>query len=194
VTPSLGTGHRNGRAAAPEHLHGECPDWADPPGGRKVVGHDRRNGETSPPGYAGSTDGDRPGELLTHLALAVTRHVRQMRHDGLRVPGSIDELAAILAHCVRTRLAPTTLDDQQPTAHDGGVAGRLLVTKAEAAEQLGVSVRTIERLVAAGRLPLLHIEGAARLRQIDIEAYVESLATGEETPRRGAEERENRRI
>jgi hypothetical protein len=39
-----------------------------------------------------------------------------------------------------------------------------------------VSVRTIERLVAAGRLPLVHVEGAARLRQADLEAYVDSLA------------------
>jgi excisionase family DNA binding protein len=34
------------------------------------------------------------------------------------------------------------------------VSGRLLLTKSEAAEQLGVSVRTIERLIAAGELPL----------------------------------------
>ena len=52
---------------------------------------------------------------------------------------------------------------------------RLLITKAEAAEQLGVSVRTVERLIAAGRLPLVHVEGAARLRVADVEAYVDSL-------------------
>jgi hypothetical protein len=38
------------------------------------------------------------------------------------------------------------------------VSGRLLLTKSEAAEQLGVSVRTIERLISAGRLPLVHVE------------------------------------
>lgn len=124
-----------------------------------------------------------PSEVLTHLALALTRHIRQLRHDGLRVPASIDELAAILMHCVRTRPAPTGLDDMPLAADDGGVAGRLLVTKAEAAELLGVSVRTVERLVAAGRLPLLHIEGAARIRIADIEAYVDSLVSSQATPR-----------
>jgi excisionase family DNA binding protein len=55
------------------------------------------------------------------------------------------------------------------------VPRRLLVTKRDAAEQLGVSLRTIERLIAAGRLPLVHVEGAARVRVGDLEAYVESL-------------------
>jgi excisionase family DNA binding protein len=55
------------------------------------------------------------------------------------------------------------------------VSGRLLLTKSEAAEQLGVSVRTIERLISAGRLPLVHVGGAARVRVADLGAYVQSL-------------------
>ena len=55
------------------------------------------------------------------------------------------------------------------------VSGRLLLTKSEAAEQLGVSVRTLERLISAGRLPLVHVEGAARVRVADLGAYVQGL-------------------
>jgi excisionase family DNA binding protein len=55
------------------------------------------------------------------------------------------------------------------------VSGRLLITKGEAAEQLGVSLRTIERLIAAGQLPLVHVAGAARVRVADLGAYVQSL-------------------
>ena len=51
----------------------------------------------------------------------------------------------------------------------------MLITKSEAAEQLGVSLRTIERLISAGRLPLVHVEGAARVRVADLEAYVQGL-------------------
>jgi excisionase family DNA binding protein len=58
------------------------------------------------------------------------------------------------------------------------VSGRLLLTKSEAAEQLGVSLRTIERLISAGRLPLVHVEGAARVRVADLGAYVQSLDAG----------------
>ena len=53
--------------------------------------------------------------------------------------------------------------------------GRLLITKSEAAEQLGVSVRTVERLISAGLLPLVHVEGAARVRVADLGAYVQGL-------------------
>ena len=59
-----------------------------------------------------------------------------------------------------------------------GVPDRLLITKGEAAERLGVSIRTVERLVAAGRLRQLHVERLARFRVSDLEAYVDSLAEG----------------
>jgi excisionase family DNA binding protein len=52
---------------------------------------------------------------------------------------------------------------------------RLLITKGDAAELLGVSLRTIERLISAGRLPLVHVESAARVRVTDLEAYVQGL-------------------
>jgi excisionase family DNA binding protein len=63
------------------------------------------------------------------------------------------------------------------------VSGRLLLTKSEAAEQLGVSVRTIERLISAGRLPLVHVEGAARVRVADLGAYVQGLDVDARTTR-----------
>jgi excisionase family DNA binding protein len=61
------------------------------------------------------------------------------------------------------------------------VSGRLLITKSDAAEQLGVSLRTVERLIAAGRLPLVHVEGAARVRVADLGAYVQSLGADQKT-------------
>ena len=68
------------------------------------------------------------------------------------------------------------------------VSGRLLLTKSEAAEQLGVSVRTIERLISAGRLPLVHVEGAARVRVADLGAYVQSLDADQRTTTSSAED------
>ena len=136
---------------------------------------DRRHSERPPPREPGSLCRDQPSEFLTHLALALTRHARRLRQDRLSVPPAIDELASVLVHCARTRPAATWMDDEELATPTGAVARRLLVTKAEAAEYLSVSVRTIERLVAAGQLPLLHIEGASRLRLVDVEAYVDSL-------------------
>jgi excisionase family DNA binding protein len=115
-----------------------------------------------------------PSAVLTHLALAITRYVRQLRKDEIPVPPMIDELAAFLTQYVRTRQAVTGVNDDLATSQDVPVV-RLLITKAEAADQLGVSVRTVERLISAGRLPLVHVEGAARLRVADLQAYVDAL-------------------
>jgi excisionase family DNA binding protein len=87
----------------------------------------------------------------------------------------IDELAAFLTVYVRTRQAVTGGDGDYGTSQDVPVVRRLLITKAEAADQLGISVRTVERLISAGRIPLVHVEGAARLRVADLEAYVAAL-------------------
>jgi excisionase family DNA binding protein len=116
-----------------------------------------------------------PSAVLKHLALAISRYVRQLRKDEIPVPPMIDELAAFLTLYVRTRQAVTGVDGDVGTSQDMPVVRRLLITKAEAADQLGVSVRTVERLISAGRLPLVHVEGAARLRVADLEAYVDAL-------------------
>jgi excisionase family DNA binding protein len=122
-----------------------------------------------------TTPEETPSAVLTHLALAITRYVRQLRKDEIPVPPMIDELAAFLTLYVRTRQAVTGVDGDYGTSQDVPVVRRLLITKAEAADQLGVSVRTVERLISAGRLPLVHVEGAARLRVADLEAYVDAL-------------------
>jgi excisionase family DNA binding protein len=122
-----------------------------------------------------TTPEETPSAVLTHLALAINRYVRQLRKEGLPVPSMVEELGAFLTMYVRTRQAETGVNGDYGTPQDVPVVRRLLITKAEAAEQLGVSVRTVARLIAAGRLPLVHVEGAARVRVADLEAYVDSL-------------------
>ena len=113
--------------------------------------------------------------ILTHVGLAVTRYVRQLRKDGLPVPPAVEELTALLSMYVKTRQATTGMDHEYRIGQDTPATRRLLITKQEAAEELGVSVRTVERLISAGKLPLVHVEGAARLRVADLEAYVDAL-------------------
>ena len=64
--------------------------------------------------------------------------------------------------------------------HHAPVPDRLLVTKSEAAERLSVSVRTVERLVATGSLPQVHVGRLPRFRVSDLEAYVRSLCQQQE--------------
>ena len=118
-----------------------------------------------------------PPELVRHLAVALSLHVRNLRQLGAAVPAEVEDLAGFLTRCVRTRPRATpVVDGGGDAAHSRRVAERLLVTKGEAAERLSVSVRTIERLVAAGRLPLVHVERAARFRVSDLETYVHDLS------------------
>jgi excisionase family DNA binding protein len=69
------------------------------------------------------------------------------------------------------------------------VSGRLLLTKSEAAEQLGVSLRTVERLISAGQLQLVHVGGAARVRVADLGAYVQSLDADKRTTQSSGEDK-----
>ncbi len=115
--------------------------------------------------------------LSTHLALALSRYVRRLRKDGLPVPLALDELTAFLTLYVKTHQAATGVVGDVDMSHDVLGTRRLLITKAEAAERLGVSVRTVERLISADKLPLVHVEGAARLRTADLEAYVDTLVS-----------------
>jgi excisionase family DNA binding protein len=109
------------------------------------------------------------------VAFALSLHVRRLHEEGLPVPPEVEELAALLTCVARGRQDPPNLAGETGAVHHGPVPERLLVTKSEAAEQLGVSVRTIERLVASGRLPQVHVERLARFRVSDLEAFAENL-------------------
>lgn len=113
-------------------------------------------------------------EIFRHVTVALSRHVWRMRQEALPVPDEVEELAAFLMHVARVR--PTsTLPENDEGIHCVRAQDRLLVTKGEAAERLGVSVRTVERLVATGRLPQVHVERLARFRVKDLETYVDCL-------------------
>jgi len=53
----------------------------------------------------------------------------------------------------------------------------LLLTKAEAAGLLRLSERSLSRAVADGHLRAIRCGSAVRIRPVDLEAYVASLAT-----------------
>jgi excisionase family DNA binding protein len=50
---------------------------------------------------------------------------------------------------------------------------RNLVPVKVAADRLGVSVRTLYRIIAEGGLPLVHFRGCSRLQEGDLTAYIE---------------------
>jgi excisionase family DNA binding protein len=65
-----------------------------------------------------------------------------------------------------------------------------LFTYKQAAERLGVSTRTIERLVSEGRIAYAKVRGSRRISDDAIAAYVKSITT----PARGLVSRPGRPI
>jgi excisionase family DNA binding protein len=121
--------------------------------------------------------GQPPAELIAHLVVALSRYLRQLRTDGVRVPAQVEALMTFLTDPSRALHDVPVHESGRPTSQAAAIPKRLLVTKSDAAAMLGVSLRTIERLISAGRLPLVHVEGAARVRVTDLEAYVQGLQT-----------------
>ena len=117
-------------------------------------------------------------EIVQHLTVALCGHVRRRHQQALAVPREVEELATFLVRLARVRQDPSTVVSRREPAQDGAMPDRLLVTKGEAARRLGVSVRTIERLVAGGRLPQVHVERLARFRVADLEAFADGLVAG----------------
>jgi excisionase family DNA binding protein len=122
-----------------------------------------------------------PADVIAHLLIALARHLRYLREDSKRVPAQLEDLSVFLASHVRQCHDVPPVDRRKTRLDSAAVPSRLLFTKREAAEQLGVSLRTIERLISAGRLPLVHVEGAARVRVSDLEAYVQGLEADDRT-------------
>jgi excisionase family DNA binding protein len=113
---------------------------------------------------------------LHHLAFALSGHVRRLHFQGIPVSSDVEELALFLRQLARNRQEPPLVAVASETGHHSPMPEQLLITKGEAAERLGVSVRTVERLVATGRLPQVHVERLARFRVKDLESYVEGLS------------------
>jgi excisionase family DNA binding protein len=132
----------------------------------------------------GGDAADRPWllEVVGHLRIAVVRYVHDLRREGMAVPREVEELASFLTVLARVRQEAPRSGEEPRTAHPAPVPDRLLVTKSEAAERLGVSVRTVERLVATGRLRQVQVERLARFRVSDLETYVRGLAPHREAP------------
>jgi excisionase family DNA binding protein len=109
--------------------------------------------------------------LRGHLALAVRMHRVQLRRNGRPVPRGLVALEA--AFCVPVRQGATEVADPVQPQDAGGMA--LAITLDKTARTLGVSRRSVERMIAAGVLPAVSIGGIRRVRVRDLEKYVDSL-------------------
>lgn len=116
-------------------------------------------------------------ELLAHLAIALARYSKERRRNGLGMSEDLLALAEFFQFHATTRQGATPLGDGGDLPDAGGMTNHPLLTKREAAAALRVSVRTLERLVVSGALPVVHMGRVSRVRRTDLENYIESLGS-----------------
>lgn len=107
--------------------------------------------------------------VASHLRRALAEHCRWARVNGVPVPGAVMDLLSSLADGGLSRPS---------VAETGGASDDacvLLVSYAEVGRRLGVSDRTVRRLVSSGRLPAVDIAGCRRVRVWDLVGFVEGL-------------------
>jgi excisionase family DNA binding protein len=160
-----------------------------------------RHPDGGPAGHSSET----VATALSHIAAALVAHDRRLQLEGTATPPMVADLTRLLLECVRVRHDATALYAVAMPVNDPDMSVPLLVTKREAARLLSVSMRTVERLIAAGRLPVVHVEGASRIRVDDLRTYVDRLtaelptaggrkaASGSESRQPEARSRQNRR-
>ncbi|WP_030443149.1 helix-turn-helix domain-containing protein [Actinoplanes subtropicus] len=107
-----------------------------------------------------------------HLAAALRAHIRQLRQEGMPIPAALAELASVAAN---RRQSPPTFDVAADSG-DSAPVDALTLDFHAAGCRLGVSARSVSRLVADGKLPAVKVAGFRRIRAKDIESYVDGLA------------------
>jgi excisionase family DNA binding protein len=113
-----------------------------------------------------------PDELAFHVAKALRLYFRHEKRNGRTVPVAVLDVARyILASPMRQEA--TNLGDRLRAAEAERMSEELL-TKKQAAAELGGSVRTLERIVAAGDLVVVRVGRSVRIRRADLRAYVAS--------------------
>ena len=120
-------------------------------------------------------------EVAGHVTIAIQQHRKWARTAGLALPDELDQLEHALAARARRGQDGTPLEDLWSVRHAQTMIPQLL-DYAAAGQVLGVSVRTIKRLVAAGDLPVVRVLGAARVRVEQLDDYIARLAAESLSP------------
>lgn len=114
-------------------------------------------------------------EVLAHLAVALSRYLKEAAREGRGVPAELVAVLDFATDAVRERQGAPTVGVCADPDHAGGMSAKLLLTRREVANLLGVSMRTLERRIAAGELPLVMVGGVPRVRRADLDKYVAGL-------------------
>jgi len=116
-----------------------------------------------------------PRDLFAHLALALARHEKACARDRIKVPAELITFRALLTASASLRQDPTPMAVSTASSDAEPVTDKLLMTKRETAALLGVSVRTVERLVTSGSLSPVQVSRSVRFLRADLDTYLAGL-------------------
>jgi excisionase family DNA binding protein len=102
---------------------------------------------------------------LAFVAKALAEFRDRCAVNGAAMPLGLEAALAVATGRQAAPLLVSTVDDPHTVA----------MTYRDAAARLGVSERTVDRLIAAGELVAVDIGGCARVRLTDLRAYVDGL-------------------
>lgn len=114
-------------------------------------------------------------EVLLHLIVALRRYDEEVRRDGIVPPAELRVLENLLVDCATVRQGATEGAPGGDPGDGGPMTKHPMLTKREAAAELRISVRSLERLIKADRLTAVLVESAVRIRRADLDAYVAAL-------------------
>ena len=106
------------------------------------------------------------GAPAAHLLRALENHARWCRANGVTVPLELDALAAAAARSGQERPVRDGLDDL-----GDGLLVPFAYTYHGAGVLLGVSERTVRRLVSTGELCAMEVGGSRRIHRDDLDDY-----------------------
>jgi hypothetical protein len=117
-------------------------------------------------------------QLFAHLAIALSRYFKEVRREGVTPPPELLTLAEFFTDCARVRQDPTSLARSVEVEDGVAMSKHLMLTKREAAAELRISVRSLERILARldSGLRAVQVEGGVRIRRADLDAYVAGLS------------------
>ena len=114
--------------------------------------------------------------IAGHLAIAIARYEKEAARDGFALPIAVVGLRQFLQELATARPLATREDSPAPDGDSLGMANRILLGKREVAGLVGLSVRSVERLIASGALPAVTVCGRTKVRRADLDAYVAQLS------------------
>jgi excisionase family DNA binding protein len=119
---------------------------------------------------------DTDPHVVWHLHKALVEHRTWCRTNGLPVPDVIGRLLEE-THAARNGQQRPTLPLPAGVLHDSARGDdSALLGPADAAAWLTVSTRTLRRLVAEGRLPVVRIGRTVRFKRSDLDQFTRSTS------------------